>query len=43
MLALVLGLVFGTHTFHLTDTPTGSEWRLPYGELVRPMSAQVCV
>lgn len=35
MLALVLGIVFGTHTFHLTDTPTGSEWRLPYGELVR--------
>ena len=41
MLALVLGIVFGTHTFHLTDTPTGSEWRLPYGELVRPMPARI--
>ena len=38
VLALVLGIVFGTHTFHLTDTPTGSEWRLPHGELVRRMS-----
>ncbi|KAK9839811.1 hypothetical protein WJX81_003463 [Elliptochloris bilobata] len=33
MLTAVLAIVFGTHTFRLTDTPTGSEWRLPYSEL----------
>lgn len=34
VLLAALAIVFGTHSFHLTDTPTGSEWRLPYSPLV---------
>jgi hypothetical protein len=34
VLLAALAIVFGTHSFHLTDTPIGSEWRLPYSPLV---------
>ena len=38
VLLVLLGIVFGTHSFRLTDSPTGSEWRLPYSALVRHFS-----